>query len=201
MKTLIQTIALAAFFTTSVSFAQTKNAEKTNERITNTNITSAEVKAAQEAWGKALIQISKDYEDKGIKKAKRTAEAVLDQAYGYNFGPVLFKPTLTSGEQVFRTTREGALAYFVGSNKEYPTDSGFALKDWEKFEFENAAVFINGDMALTMGNVILTDSNGKKTKVDKTWGFKKDEKGQLRIVLHHSSLPYMPSTTTQISKN
>lgn len=35
-------------------------------------------------------------------------------------------------------------------------------------------------------------ASGKVTKVDKTWGFKKDEKGQLRIVLHHSSLPYTP---------
>ena len=28
------------------------------------------------------------------------------------------------------------------------------------------------------------------TTVDKTWGFKKDDQGALRIVLHHSSLPF-----------
>ncbi|EKO3766490.1 phosphoribosyl-AMP cyclohydrolase, partial [Vibrio metschnikovii] len=51
---------------------------------------------------------------------------------------------------------------------------------------------INGDLALTMGNVILVDKQGQTTMVDKSWAFKKDEQGQLRIVLHHSSLPYQP---------
>ena len=160
--------------------------------VTNTNITAVEVEAAQKAWGAALVKISKDFKAGGFSAAKETAEAVLDQAYGYNFGPVLFKPTLTSGDQVFRTTRAGALAYFVGGDKEFPKDTGFALKGWEKYEFKNAAVFISGDLAITMGNVFLTDASGKVTKVDKTWGFKKDDKGNLRIVLHHSSLPYNP---------
>lgn len=161
-------------------------------KLVNHNITAEEVQAAQEAWGAALIQISNDYKKKGIKQATRTAESILNKAYGYNMGPVLFKPTLASGEQTFRTSQEGALAYFVGGNKDYPKDNGFALGGWKNFEYKNAAVMINGDMALTMGNVMLTDANGKITKVDKTWGFKKDEKGQLRIVLHHSSLPYSP---------
>ena len=162
------------------------------ETVTNTNITPAEIESAQKAWGQALIKISQDFKKDGLRKATRTADSVLDQAYGYNMGAVLFKPTLTTGDQVFRTTKEGALAYFVGGNKKFPNDSGFALKGWEKYEFKNAAVFINGDLALTMGNVFLTDSSGKVTKVDKTWGFKKDDNGQLRIVLHHSSLPYTP---------
>lgn len=179
----------------SLFFALQVNAKDTSSfgnAVTNTNITAEEVEAAQKAWGAALIQISKDHKKSGVKKATRTAESVLDKAYGYNMGPVLFKPTLTTGDQVFRTTREGALAYFVGGNKNFPTDNGFALNPWEKYEFKNAAVFINGDLALTTGNVFLTDATGKVTKVDKTWGFKKDDAGNLRIVLHHSSLPYMP---------
>ena len=52
---------------------------------------------------------------------------------------------------------------------------------------------INGNMALTMGNVMLTDKKGQVTQVDKTWGFIKDNQGKLRIVLHHSSLPYAPA--------
>jgi hypothetical protein len=43
-----------------------------------------------------------------------------------------------------------------------------------------------------MGRVMCTDKNGDVTKVDKSWGYKKDEAGTLRIVLHHSSLPYQP---------
>lgn len=160
---------------------------------TNTNITEAEVKQAQEGWGKALVQISKDYSSGGIAKARQTANTVLDTAYGYSNGVVLFKPTLSYGEQTFRTTKDGALAYFVGGDKNFPSDSGFALKGWEKYEIKNAGIYINGDLAITQGHVILTDKDGKVTTVDKTWGFKKDEQGKLRIVLHHSSLPYTPA--------
>jgi hypothetical protein len=163
------------------------------KNVVNTNVTEAEVQAAQEAWGKALIQIGRDFKSGGLTKAKETANAVLDAAYGYNIGSVLFKPTLTHGDQTFRTTKEGALAYFVGDDKKLPNDKGFALLGWEKYEYKNAAVFINGNMALTMGNVFLTDKDGKVTKVDKTWSFVKDSAGKLRIVLHHSSLPYTPN--------
>jgi hypothetical protein len=41
-----------------------------------------------------------------------------------------------------------------------------------------------------MGWVMLTDKNGNVTKVDKSFGYKKGADGKLRIVLHHSSLPY-----------
>jgi len=153
-------------------------------------ITREEVLAAQQAWGKALVQISADYENGGHDAAKATAEKVLDSAYGYNLGPVLFKPTLTTAPQTFRTTRDGALAYFVGGSTDFPADKGFALNDWRKFETENAAIFIDGDVAMSMGKVRLTDEDGDVTEVDKTWGYKRDPQGNLRIVLHHSSLPY-----------
>lgn len=152
-------------------------------------ITKAEVLAAQQAWGEALIQISRDYKEGGFDQAHATAEAVLKAAYAFQHGPVLFKPTLTSGERTFRLSHEGALAYFVGGNANFP-DSGFALKGWKAFDFNNAGVHINDDMAITMGNVMLTDANGKVTTVDKTWGFQRFDDGDLRIVLHHSSLAF-----------
>lgn len=155
----------------------------------NTNITESEVREAQEAWGAALIQIATDYKEGGIEKATSTATAVLDGAYGYKLGPVLFKPTLTVAPQTFRPTKEGALSYFVGSNPEFANDSGFALKGWTGFEYENSAVHISGDLALTTGKVRLTNEAGEVTEVDKTWGFKKTDDGTIRIVLHHSSLP------------
>ncbi len=186
------TLSLATSFFCTKALAE--RSEAFGKKVVNMNITEAEVQAAQEAWGKALIQIGKDYDLKGLKKATTTANEALDGAYGYNMGAVLFKPTLAHGEQTFRTTKEGALSYFVGGNKAYPGDSGFALKGWQKYEYKNAAVYISGDMALTTGNVMLTDKTGKITTVDKTWGFKKDEQGKLRIVLHHSSLPYSPQS-------
>lgn len=159
--------------------------------VAGTVITPEEVKKAQDAWGEALLQISKDFGSGGQAKAKATAEKVLDAAYGYNLGPVLFKPTLTTAPQTFRTTREGALAYFVGGDPNFPSDKGFALKGWTNYTYENAATYFSGDTAITMGKVRLTNADGV-TEVDKTWGFKKDAQGVVRIVLHHSSLPYTP---------
>lgn len=156
----------------------------------DSQITQAEVETAQAAWGEALVQISTDFKDGGIEKARATAEAVIDAAYGYEMGPVLFKPTLAGAPQTFRTTREGALSYFVGHDETFPNDEGFALKAWTAFEIENAAIFISGTTAMTIGNVHITGADGSVTTVDKTWGFQLDEAGDLRIVLHHSSLPY-----------
>ncbi len=155
-------------------------------------ITEADVIAAQNAWGNALVSISRTYDQQGIEAATKLAGEVIDSAYGYQMGPVLFKPTLTVAPQTFRTTREGALAYFVGGNPDYPKDTGFALNGWESFEIKNAGIFIEGDTAISMGNVMLTNKQGNVTTVDKTWGYLRDKDGALRIVLHHSSLPYTP---------
>ncbi|MCG8490966.1 MAG: phosphoribosyl-AMP cyclohydrolase [Sneathiellales bacterium] len=137
-----------------------------------------------------MIAISKAYESEGIEGATRVANGALDTAYGYSLGPVLFKPTLSGGEKTFRPTREGALSYFVGHNPDYPDDTGFGIKGWRKVVAEPSASFIEGDVALWMGHVTFINKDGEATKVDKSWGYKKDEEGNLRIVLHHSSLPY-----------
>jgi len=155
-------------------------------------ITVAEVEAAQHAWGTALVAISTEYKTNGQAAAARLAGQVLDAAYGYNLGPVAFKPTLAHGDTTFRTTREGALAYFVGGNPRFPGDTGFALKGWRSYAIDNAAVVINGTTAISTGNVILTNDEGEVTTVNKTWGWVRDANGALRIVLHHSSLPYAP---------
>jgi hypothetical protein len=158
--------------------------------VVTDNITEADVLAAQRAWGEAVVQIATEFDTQGLAKAKATADAVLDSAYAYQYGPVLFKPTLAPMPQNIRTTKEGALAYFVGNNKNFPDDKGFALKSWRKVEFKNAAIQLRGDTALTIGNVSFTDKNGKTTTVDKSFGYARDDQGALRIVLHHSSLPF-----------
>ncbi|MEL7486233.1 MAG: phosphoribosyl-AMP cyclohydrolase [Pseudomonadota bacterium] len=155
-------------------------------------ITESELEQARIAWGEALIAIAKAYEADGIDGARGVAGDVLDAAYGYNLGPVLFKPTLASGDKTFRPTRKGALSYFVGHDDDFPLDSGFGIKGWRKVESETSASFIEGDVAMWMGWVTMTDKDGNVTKVDKSWGYKKDADGVLRIVQHHSSLPYQP---------
>ncbi|MDH4392140.1 MAG: hypothetical protein QE285_12060 [Aquabacterium sp.] len=158
--------------------------------VVNQSITEAEVLAAQLTWCKALVDISTTGAKDGQPAAKALAEKVIDGAYAYQMGAVLFKPTLTVNPQTFRTTRAGALAYFVGGDPAFPKDTGFALKGWAKCEPVNAAIFIAGDSATTMGKVNITGKDGKVTTVDKTWKFVKDDAGKLRIAVHHSSLEY-----------
>ena len=47
------------------------------------------------------------------------AVGVLSNIYNYDYGIVLFNPTLTFGEQIFRLDKEGAAAYFIGGNRKY----------------------------------------------------------------------------------
>ncbi len=155
-------------------------------------ITETDLAQARTAWGNALVAIAKAYEADGIDGARALASDVLDAAYGYNMGPVLFKPTLASGEQTFRPTKKGALSYFVGHDDDFPLDGGFGIKGWREVVSETSASFIEGDVAMWMGWVTMTDKDGQVTKVDKSWGYKKDAEGTLRIVHHHSSLPYQP---------
>jgi hypothetical protein len=168
-------------------FASSASAESV---LVNQAVGEQEVLAAQQTWCKALLDINATYEREGRAAAKALAEKVIDSAYGYQMGAVLFKPTLTVEPQTFRTTRAGALAYFVGGDAAFPNDTGFALSGWTKCEVENAGIFIEGDTATTMGKVRFTGKDGKITSVDKTWQFAKDDAGALRIIVHHSSLEY-----------
>merc|ERR1712107_139005 len=144
------------------------------------------VLAAQKAWGDALVKISKTFENEGFEAAKALAEKVVDTAYGYKYGPVLFKPTLAGGRQTFRTTKNGALAYFVGGDRAYPNDKGFGIRGWRKVKFLNAAIWKEGNNAMVQGNAKFTDKGGDVTTVDKTFGYFKDPDGKLVIVLYHS---------------
>lgn len=162
---------------------------------TKATITKAEVNAAQQAWCDALVAIGKTHAEGG--DAKALASKVLDEAYYYGKGPVFFKPTLAYGERTFRPTKEGALAYFVGGNADFPEDKGFALKPWVKARYDNLGdgdegIQIHGNIAITMGNVWVTDKDGNETMVDKTFVFKKDDDGKLKLILHKSALPYSP---------
>ena len=153
-------------------------------------IDEKEIMKARIAWGDGIISISKAFDQGGISDATLVANKVLDKLYGFEFGPILFKPTLSGGIQTFRSSKEGALSYFIGSNSKYPLDTGFGIKSWRKFESETSQIFIENNIAMWMGWVTLTNKAGDIVKVDKSWGYKKTSDGILKIILHHSSLPY-----------
>jgi len=139
-----------------------------------------------------ILNISEAYESSGIGKAREVANEFLDNLYGFEFGPILFKPTLSGGSKTFRPSKEGALSYFIGENPNYPNDTGFGIKYWRKVDSDTSAIFIEENVAMWIGWVTLVNNNGDEVKVDKSWGYRKDDNGRLKIVLHHSSLPFEP---------
>src|SRR5215467_4015711 len=137
-----------------------KNANRSNCEP----ITEDDVNAAQMAWCDALVTIGQIYSERGDYQA--VASQLIDELYDYKDGTVFFKPTLAFGANAFRSTKEGALSYFVGGNPNFPEDTGFALKRWVKVRYDNNAaengIQIHGNIALTMGNFYLTNNEGNE---------------------------------------
>ena len=181
------TILMAAGFTAIPAHA----VEQTGQAA----ITEGEVNAAQQAWCDGLLKIGKISRNGGDYKA--AAAEVIDNLYDYGDGKVFFKPTLASGKNTFRPTREGAISYFVGGNREFPEDSGFALKNWVMVRYDNNAsengIQIFGNIAITMGNMYFTNTKGEQVMVDKTLVFRKCKDGKLRLCVHKSALPFDPA--------
>lgn len=158
-------------------------------------ITEAEVNAAQQAWCDALVNIGKVHSTGGDYRS--VADQAISKLYDYDGGRVFFKPTLAHGPNTFRPTKAGALSYFIGGNAAFPEDTGFALKPWTEVTYDNNAaengIQIHGNIAITMGNVYLTDAEGNHVTVDKTFVFRRCPDGQLRLIVHKSSLPFEPA--------
>jgi len=123
-------------------------------------ITKEEVLSAQKAWGKALIKMGNLKNN--MELCDKVAEAQIKQLYAVDF---------------------------IGGNKNYPEDIGFALQPWIKVRFENAGMILEENRAIAMGNYILADLNGVEMKVEYTFGYLKTGH-VLKIDMHHSSLPY-----------
>ena len=150
-------------------------------------INKSDVEQAQVEWAKDVIGIGKVYQDETAYKL--AAKNLVDSLYDYQNGTVLFKPTKAK-DTPFRKTAKSAIAYFVGHNKNFAEDKGFALAPWVKITFKNSGMYFHGDMAIVMGEYVFTAKSGESVKVEYTFGYVKDPSGKLRIVLHHSSLPY-----------
>jgi len=166
--------------------------ETTLDAIETRTITSAEITDMQIAWGDGLVAISTAFADGGEYAA--VAQDVLDTLYGYVDGIVLFKPTIAS-EVPFRFTEVQAASYFIGSSigeLAYEEDGqGFATNPWTSVRFSpDGRYIIRGETALWMGSVYITDGNGDVTRVEKSMGFYRDDEGAIRILLHHSSVPF-----------
>ena len=151
-------------------------------------ITEADVTAAQQAWGNGIVAIGAAYT--AGEDYEAAARAHIEDFYAYGSHPVLFKPTLAAEDQ-FRGTFDEALSYFVGGMIE--EDGGFAIAPYTNVRWENEGTLIDSDSAMAMGNYFFTRTTGEEVKVEYSFGYVLDENGDLKIVLHHSSLPFNPN--------
>ena len=170
-------------------------------------LTLADVHEAQQAWGDAVIAIGNAWVDDGCDGALDAAYTAFDAAYSL---PLLFKPTVATIPDTFRTTRDGAVSYFVGhcSPEHVPSDYGFALaflpgniddrttwKGYNATRFHGFSYVVGEgefcNTAVAQGKVALTSRlTGTSSSVDKTFVYAKASTGlRARIVSHHSSLP------------
>ena len=153
------------------------------------NMTYELIEEAQQAWGDGIVRIASahtagdDYE--------QVAHDHVTTLYAYGLTSVLFKPTLAADIQ-FRSTFDEALSYFVATNEACPEDKGFAIKGWTAVRFENVDIFTEGKVGMAMGNYFFTTPEGDEVKVEYSFGYILDEDGNVRINLHHSSMPYAP---------
>jgi len=154
-----------------------------------TPITESDIHAAQSTWAEGILAIRRAFVD-GADYTTAAREFIASH-YAYDLGPVLFKPTLASVAQ-FRLDAESALSYFVGGNEKYTEDRGFAILPWTAIRFAPAGFLCTGTYAVSMGNYHLANESGEELKVEFTLGYIRDDAGNLRIVLHHSSIPYTP---------
>ncbi|KAH8065704.1 hypothetical protein JL722_81 [Aureococcus anophagefferens] len=70
-------------------------------------------------------------------------------------------------------------------------DKGFALAPYTAVRWENQGTIFHGDSATAMGEYYFTDAGGGVTKAEYTFQYAKAADGSLKIVVHHSSLPFV----------
>ena len=56
--------------------------------------------------------------------------------------------------------------------------------------FENSKTILNADSATAMGEYYFTGTDGSETKVEYTFQYRRASDGSLKIVVHHSSVPF-----------
>tara|TARA_E500000178_G_C16996413_1_gene743407 strand:+ start:584 stop:1099 length:516 start_codon:yes stop_codon:yes gene_type:complete len=141
----------------------------------------------QNLWADSIVKIGKAYIEK--ENYFDLTNRFLDKLYFFNYGKVLFKPTKASHKQ-FRNNKNEFISYFIGHNKVSDEDKGFALEPWKNIYFENFDILYLEKLLISMGNYFFTDYQDNLLKVEYTFGYMLDKNNNLKIIFHHSSLPY-----------
>lgn len=148
-------------------------------------ITTTEIEQAQKSWGNSVVHVG---EAADWNTAHARAVELVERHYRLD-GSLLFCPT-KAAEIQFRNHIEAAVSYFVGNNDAFPEDKGFALEPWATVRFDNTGIAIRGETGIAMGNYYFGKSDGSEVKVEYSFVYVRDAKGQLKIQLHHSAMPF-----------
>lgn len=167
--------------------------------ISDDHITDDEINAAQQEWCDRLLAICRKYLDEDPSYVRDT-EDFVDDMYDFSKGRVFFRPTLAKAPQHFRTTRQGALSYFLGGDPDFPQDTGFIKYGWLSARYHNEveddqAIQRHGNIGIAMGNVYLSNEEmrvgARETIVDKLFVFMK-RGGEVRLIVHNSAATNLP---------
>lgn len=152
-------------------------------------IATEEIEQFQKDWADEVIRLGKL--QKNNKPYKDEARRFVSKFYAYDIDDVqvLFKPTRAS-LQPFRMNHKGALSYFIGDDSDFPEDRGFALTPWEEIKFNNLGCYKKYNTATVMGRYDFVKTKNNVTSAEYTFGYIRTSNGELKIFLHHSSLPY-----------
>ena len=146
------------------------------------------IKEAQKRWADGIINIGKYYLEK--KDYIALTHNFIEKLYSFKCNKVLFKPTKVIKKQ-FRKRKNEFISYFIGHNKVSDEDKGFALEPYKSIQFENFDFSVFENIIIAMGNYFFTNYEDEKIKVEYSFGYILDEKeDELKIVFHHSSVPY-----------
>lgn len=139
----------------------------------------------QKQWASGIVNMGKLSNDR--KSLESYTSDFLDKIYDFQ-NQVLFKPTKAANDQ-FRNTKDSAFSYFIaGDNRVCEEDTGFALSKWSGIVFDNSNIIINEDIAIAMGNYNFKNETGN-IKAEYSFVYK-NYGDKIKIILHHSSLPY-----------
>lgn len=185
-----------------------KSAKSTKKSSTTTDddcITVADMEQTIGAFAGTPPTVTLAFRSDGCAGAYEAAYSALQAAYAYNFGPVLFKPTLTSVPYTQRNTLAGALSYFIGTecmtevnsmecngpcvfpdgneNGDIFNENGFGQSvpdGWQnnmEYSFNYLAGGAYCDSSIAIGQICWDkiDGDGSTSCVDKTFSFKKGD--------------------------
>ena len=141
----------------------------------------------QNLWAQGIIDIGKAFLEQ--KDYLVRTHKFLDELYSFNENKVLFKPT-KAYLKPFRKNKNEFISYFIGHNKISDEDKGFALEPWKKIKFNNFDNLFLENVLVSMGNYVFTNYKDQQIKVEYTFGYLLNKKNNLKIIFHHSSVPY-----------